>query len=230
MSAILVYGPSGYGKSTAITNLDPKETFVISSDDKELPFKGWRSKYKCERFPDGKIDIQKSNYYEGNDPRTIIKLQQRIIAERPDIKNIVYDTLTHMMIYRFMTDPNVDWDFYKVLAREIYGIIDTGKKDKTRNHIFIAHNETSYDAAGRKVDKVRTLGKLLDEKVELASMFTVVLVPEVDRTNEQEPVYNFITQSNGATSAKSPMGMFSYKIPNDYKYVLDKIHEYETNV
>ena len=40
--------------------------------------------------------------------------------------------------------------------------------------------------------------------------------------------YVFVTQSNGLTTAKSPMGMFdSVTIPNDLQLVLDKIKEYE---
>jgi hypothetical protein len=228
MASILTYGPSGFGKSSGIEHLDPKTTFVISSDEKELPWRGWASKYESFTTPEGKFDMTRSNYYEGNDPRKIIKLQKDIIEKRPDIKTIVYDTLTHMMVYRFMTDPNVDWDFYKVLAREIYAIIDAGKKDKSRMHIFIGHNEISYDAVGKKVDKVRTIGQLLDKHVDLPSQFTVVMCPDVIRKENSDPEYTFTTQSDGSNAAKSPRGMFDYRIPNNYKLVVDKYYEYQT--
>ncbi len=227
MASILNYGQSGFGKSRAIMNLDPKTTFIICSDEKELPWRGWQSDYQSLTAPDGKYDIMRSNYYEGNDPRKILKLQKDIIEKRPDIKTIVYDTLTHMMIYRYMTDPNVDWDFYKVLAREIYAIVDAGKKDKTRMHIFVGHNEVGYDATGKKVEKVRTIGKLLDDKIDLPSLFTVVLCPEVERS-EAGASYSFVTQTSGTNAAKSPEGMFEFRIPNDYKLVIDKYYEYQT--
>lgn len=228
MSSILVYGPSGFGKSRGIKNLDPKTTFVISSDEKELPWRGWATDYKSVTNEDGKYDLMRSNYYEGNDPRKIAKLQKDIIEKRPDIKTIIYDTITHMMIYRYMTDPNTDWDFYKILAREIYAIVDAGKKDKSRMHIFVGHNDVGYDASGKKVEKVRTIGKLLEEKIDIPSMFTVVLCPEVER-KDNAAFYSFTTQSNGSNAAKSPEGMFDFKIPNDYQFVVDKYYEYQTD-
>lgn len=226
MASILVYGPSGFGKSRGIKNLNPEQTFVICSDEKELPWKGWANQYKSLTTPEGKFDVKRSNYYEGNDPRKIVKLQKDIIENRPDITTIIYDTLTHMMMYRYMTDPNTDWDFYKVLAKEIYAIVDAGKKDKSRLHIFIGHNEIGYDSVGKKVEKVRTIGKLLDDKIDLPSLFTVVLCPEIERVNNQNN-YSFITQTNGSNSAKSPEGMFENKIPNDYKLVMDSYYSYQ---
>lgn len=227
MASILVYGPSGFGKSRGIMTLNPKETFVISSDEKELPWRGWAADYQSFTTPEGKFDVMRSNYYEGNDPRKIAKLQKDIIEKRPDIKTIIYDTITHMMIHRFMTDPNTDWDFYKVLAKEIYTIVDAGKKDKGRMHIFIGHNDVGYDASGKKVEKVRTIGKLLEEKIDIPSLFTVVLCPEVER-KDQTATYSFLTQSNGSNAAKSPEGMFDYRIPNDYKLVTDVYYKYQT--
>lgn len=228
MSSILVYGPSGFGKSRGIKNLNPSETFVISSDEKELPWRGWAEDYKSYTTPEGKFDITRSNYYEGNDPRKIVKLQKDIINNRPDIKTVIYDTITHMMMYRYMTDPNVDWDFYKIVSREMYAIIDAGKKDKTRMHLFIGHNDTTYDANGKKVEAVRTIGKLLSEKIDIPSLFTVVLCPEVERKDKVSE-YSLITQSNGTNAAKSPEGMFDYRVPNDYKLVIDSYYDYQTN-
>jgi hypothetical protein len=227
MASILVYGPSGFGKSRGIKNLNPESTFVISSDEKELPWRGWAKQYSSAITSEGKFDLLRSNYYEGNDPRKISKLQKDIIEKRDDTKVVIYDTLTHMMIYRFMTDPDTSWDFYKILAKEMYAVIDAAKKDKDRLHIFIGHSDMGYDALGKKVDKIRTIGKLLDDKIDLPSLFTVVLCPEVERRGDKIE-YNFVTQSNGASSAKSPEGMFDLKIPNDYQYVMQKYYDYQT--
>lgn len=227
MASILIYGPSGYGKSRGIKNLDPQSTFVISSDEKELPWRGWATQYEQAINAEGKFDLNRSNYYEGNDPRKIVKLQKDIIEKRHDVKTVVYDTLTHMMIYRYMTDPNTDWDFYKILAKEIYAIIDAGKKDKNRLHVFVGHSDITFDVNGKKVDKVKTIGKLLDDKIDLPSLFTVVLCPEVVR-KDKEAEYSFITQCTGTNSAKSPEGMFDYRIPNDLALVREKYYEYQT--
>ena len=66
--------------------------------------------------------------------------------------------------------------------------------------------------------KPKTIGKLLDEKVCIEGMFTIVL-----RCIEESGKHLFVTQScNGAVS-KSPMGMFDeLTIDNDLS-VVDKI-------
>lgn len=226
MSATLVYGPSGSGKSTAIRNLSPSSTGIICTDSKPLPFKGWKKNYITKYDADGKMNPAISNYIETKKPASILKVL-KIWEANLDIKTIVWDTMTHAITYRFMTDPKVDWDFYKILAREIYEIlnfIQTMKKDV----IVIGHNDTKFDAStGGKIDAIKTIGKLLDEKVDIASMFTVVLTTAITKDSDGKPEYSFRTQTDGSNFAKSPMGMFeSLTIPNDYNLVLTKIHEY----
>ena len=68
---------------------------------------------------------------------------------------------------------------------------------------------------------MKTLGKMLDEKLCVEGLFSVVLLAE---TNGKE--HWFTTQSNGHTTAKSPMEMFAPKIDNDLKAVDTAIREY----
>ena len=42
---ILVLGESGAGKSTSLRTLNPKETFIISTTSKPLPWRGWKKNY-----------------------------------------------------------------------------------------------------------------------------------------------------------------------------------------
>ena len=66
-NAILIIGDSGSGKSTAIRNLPPEETFWINVDRKDLPFKAWKNKFKAV-IENGKVDRSKTNYVETNSP------------------------------------------------------------------------------------------------------------------------------------------------------------------
>ncbi len=225
MSGILVYGPSGSGKSTAIENLPHKHTGVICSDMKELPFRGWKSKY-ITVFEKGIPLIARSNYVQTRKPASVLKTM-KIWDERDDIQIIVWDTMTHVMMNRFMTDSNTDWDFYIALAREIYQILNYIPKMRT-DVIVIGHNDTQLDAStGNRMEGVRTIGKLLDQKIEIPSLFTVVLITKIERDSEGKSHYYFVTQSDGSTFAKSPKGMFEdLLIPNDYNLVLQKIHKY----
>jgi hypothetical protein len=63
---------------------------------------------------------------------------------------------------------------------------------------------------------------MLDEKITIEGMITVVLYAEMDNGK-----YFFTTQNSGANTAKSPEEMFeSYRIENDLKIVDDSICEY----
>lgn len=225
MSGILVYGPSGSGKSTAIENLPHHHTGIICSDMKPLPFRGWKSKYVTV-FEDGSPLLARSNYVQTRKPGSVLKTLKKW-NERDEIQCIVWDTMTHVIVNRFMTDPDTGWDFYKILAKEIYKILDYISK-MNKDVIVIGHNETTLDAStGNKMESIRTIGKLLNEKVEIPSLFTVVLTTKIERDSEGGSHYYFVTQSDGTTFAKSPKGMFEdLLIPNDYNLVLQKIHKY----
>ena len=83
---------------------------------------------------------------------------------------------------------------------------------------FLMHIDR--DDAGN--EKVKTIGKLLDEKITVEGMFTVVLKSIV-----KDGVYSFTTQSNGHDTVKSPLGMFpTYEIENDLKAVDNIIRDF----
>ena len=72
------------------------------------------------------------------------------------------------------------------------------------------------------VEKMKTIGKLVDEKITPEGLFTIVL-----KTAVSDGQYYFITQNNGKDTVKSPEDMFStYAINNDLKYVDEKIRNY----
>ena len=64
-------------------------------------------------------------------------------------------------------------------------------------------------------------GKMLDEKLTVEGLFNIVLLCQTDGIN-----YKFVTQSDGYTTAKSPMEMFNKEIDNDLKEVNRIIREY----
>ena len=82
---------------------------------------------------------------------------------------------------------------------------------------FLHHIE---QAEGGRL-KAKTIGKMLDEKLTVEGLFSIVLLC---RANDGK--YSFITQSDGFTTAKSPMDMFETEIDNDLKMVDTTIREY----
>ena len=69
--------------------------------------------------------------------------------------------------------------------------------------------------------KLRTIGKLLDQKVCLEGMVTICL-----HCIAKGKEHVFVTNSNGLGIEKSPEGMFDFEVPNDLKAVDSRIREY----
>jgi len=69
---------------------------------------------------------------------------------------------------------------------------------------------------------LKRFGKLIDEKVCLEGLFSIVL-----RAKKVDKNYYFFTQATDGDVAKSPIGMFDeLYIDNDLKLVDDKIREF----
>ena len=82
----------------------------------------------------------------------------------------------------------------------------------------MCHTDTDQEG----FERLKTIGKLLDDKIVLEGMSTIVL-----KTSVSDGKYYFLTQNNGKDTTKSPAGMFpTYAIENDLKYVDDKIRNY----
>lgn len=227
---ILVLGQPGTGKTSAAKSLDHKETFIICPDEKALPFKGWKKKYTTVLKEDGKLDLLNTNFYRTTSPQVVRSLIKAISDKRPEIKTIVIDTITALMISELMKRiGEKGFEKYNDFAYDTYSIlkmIDGLRDDLTV--IVLAHVEENYDSDGiLRVSFMVPGGKLLKDKIKVESMFTTVLYTEVEM-KDSEPVYHFLTQNNGKNSCKSPEGMFDdLRIQNDFKFVMDKVQAYE---
>ena len=93
---------------------------------------------------------------------------------------------------------------------------------------ILTHSDTQPgEFGGPPVIKIKTIGKLLDDKINPAGLFSVLLYTDVSKKENGEMEYRFITNNNGHYPAKSPMGMFnSLYIPNDLGAVSKGIDEY----
>lgn len=227
---ILVLGPPGTGKSTAAENLDSKSTFIICSDRKALPFKGWKSKYQTIKKENGKLDLQQSNYFETSDPITILNLMQAISDHRPDIKVIIVDTLTAVMENEYMARiKEKGFDKFNDTALNTFNLLtapDDLRSDLTV--IITAHTESNYDDEGVMRTSFKVIGgKLIGQKFEPESRFTTVFYTEVVQENEDSKYY-FLTKNNGKNTCRTQKDMFTeLRIPNDYASILKRMDEYE---
>ena len=232
-NAIAIVGDTGTGKSSSIMpdatigviGLDPKETFIINIKDKPLPMRGYQKHYVP--VPVGAPPTT-GNYFASTDAQAIIKVMYYVGINRPDIKNIVLDDAQYIMSEEFMANAlKAGYDKFNKMAKNMYDVINTGLSlPRDKNFILLTHSEENEC----KTD-IKTLGKMLSDKVNLAGLFTVVLYTTVKTTN-QGTTYSFITNQHIDERgiyimAKSPRGMFPDKlIPNDMGYVLKQIDEY----
>lgn len=194
---VLILGESGTGKSASLRNFKSSDLKVINVANKPLPFKN-------------KIESVATDDY-----RTVIKelkLNKKKVA--------VIDDAQYLMANEFMRRATErGFDKFTEIAQNFWSLVNM-VKDLPDDQVvyFLAHIER--DANGN--EKIKTIGKLLDEKITVEGMFTIVL-----KTNVTDGVYSFITQNSGHDTVKSPIGMFpSIVIDNDLKYVDEKIRNY----
>lgn len=212
----LIIGASGSGKSTSLRNLNPKETFCINVLDKPLPFRAYKSRYKNISGWDDK----EANYYATDDYARIIKCIRMVNDNRPDIKILILDDFNYVMCNEFMRRSSErGFDKYSEMAAHVHAIIQ--ELNATRPDLFcfvLSHN----DADSTGFMRLKTIGKLLSEKVEIEGMVTTVLHSMVIDGN-----YKFLTQNTGSHLAKSPYEMFDDKyIDNDLVYVVQQMKNY----
>ena len=68
---------------------------------------------------------------------------------------------------------------------------------------------------------------MIDNLITVEGLFTYVLFTDIERNDDNQVTYSFITRSDGTNTAKSPLDCFdSVKIPNDLQFVIDKIDEF----
>ena len=195
---VLILGESGSGKSTSLRNFKPDEYLLLNVAGKPLPFRG-KPKYA----------INKPDYL------TLTKA----ISSSP-AKVAVIDDSQYLMAFEFFDHAKeTGYQKFTNLALNFKNLIDDVIKFAPEDEIvyFLHHVETTNEG---KV-KAKTIGKMLDEKLTIEGLFSIVLMCKTDGQR-----HYFETQSDGQTTAKSPMGMFEREIDNDLKFVDQTIREY----
>jgi hypothetical protein len=214
---ILIIGKSGYGKSASIMNLNPEETFIINVIGKELPF------MKSSQY------IKDKNIIARTDSGAIQSAMTRISKDEKfsDIHNIIIDDLQYVMATEFMNNSTVKgYDKFSTMANNIYQILLLASKLRVDLNVFLLAHEEETPTTRR----MKTLGRLLEEKITPEGMATIVLFAEAEVGESSQRSYYFTTATDGITCAKSPMGMFPPKIPNDLQLVVNRINEYYSGI
>lgn len=206
---VLILGESGTGKSASMRNM-PEKTVIIQAVSKPLPFRSSFTK-RSEDNPGGQV-IATDQWDR------IINIMTK--AAHAGRKEIVIDDFQYVMANEYMRrSAETGFGKFTEIGNHAWQIITAAQSlPDGVNVYFMAHTEAGDN--GRV--KMKTIGRMLDEKITVEGLFTIVL-----RTHVDDGKYMFSTQNNGSDTVKSPMGMFdSHLIDNDLNAVNSTINEY----
>lgn len=194
---VLILGDSGSGKSTSLRNFDPSEIGIFNVASKPLPF---RKKMKV---------VDKAGY------GTIVKA-----LSNPTLKSYAIDDSQYLLAFEFFDRANeTGFNKFTDMAVHFRNLIHYIITDTPPDVIVYLLHHTELTQDGKL--KAKTIGKMLDEKLTVEGLFSIVLLAQAKKDS-----YVFVTQSQGYSTAKSPMDMFPPEIDNDLKMVDDTIREY----
>ena len=212
-----VMGESGSGKTTAMRNLPPKETFYIDCDKKGLNWKGWKKQYSVEN----------KNYFATDSFSSCKSLMDKVDKSEnfKHIKYLVIDTINGLMVAEEMRilamqsgDKRSAWTD---LAQNGWALINkalTLRDDLTV--IILCHSETISDDNGIIRTRIKTNGRKLEKLVLESKMTTVIW------SVRQDGKYKFILNADGST-CKVPLGAFDTdEIDNDIMIVIKALEDY----
>lgn len=194
---VLILGESGSGKSSSLRNFEVGEIGIFNVASKPLPFR--------KKLPKA----------DGSGYASILKA-----LSQPKLKSYAIDDSQFLLVFEsFERAKETGYGKFTDFALNFYNLVRFVVEKTPADCIvyFLHHIERTDD--GRI--KAKTIGKMLDNQLTLEGLFAIVLYCVTDGKNHQ-----FITQSDGYTTAKSPMMMFPEVIDNDLKMVDQTIRNY----
>lgn len=200
---VLIIGKSGSGKSTSLRNCQNSDWNLIRVLNKPLPFKGKIDGWFTDDYP---------------------QVMKCLIASKAE--SIVIDDAGYLITNHFMKEHasagkgNAVFSLYNDIGDYFWQLIQFIVTKVPQNKIVYLMMHEEKDDFGEV--KPKTIGKLLDEKVCIEGMFTIVL-----RCIEESGKHLFVTQASQGAVSKSPIGMFdSLTIDNDLAEVDKVIRDY----
>ena len=195
---VMIIGESGSGKSASLRNFSREEVGIFNVASKPLPFRN---------------SLASMNHAD------YISIEQGLA--RNSLKCYVIDDSQYLMAFEEMARAKENgYAKFTDMALNFYNLVKIVIDGTSPDTIvyFLHHAERADD--GRL--KAKTVGKMIDSKITLEGLFSIVMFTQVDKDGHW-----FVTQSDGFNTAKTPMGMFdSVLVENDLKMVDTTIREY----
>lgn len=207
---VLLVSQSGKGKSYSMRNMNPNTTGFINVEKKPLPFK---NTFKYHYTPNTYLDVF----------NTLVEY-----GKNPEIDCIVIDSISAYfdMVLAVSKTNYKGYDVWNNYNSEIAKLIDMIKR--VPKEVFVTAHYEMLNVEGSPEKRVKVKGKELEGVIE--KDFTIVLYGDM-KTIDDKRDYHFHLSLDGA-SAKCPPDIFGdevQKIPNDSKFILDKILKFTKN-
>ena len=193
----MILGNSGTGKSAAMRNLKPEIYGLVNVGKKPLPFRNTKQALETDDYK---------------------RIANALKNSKADI--IIIDDCQYLMANEYMRRAkengyqkftDIGLNFWN-LVQEVIAL------PKEKIVYFLGHTE--IDQFGNS--KFKTIGKMLDDKITVEGMFTIVL-----RTHVQDGHFTFSTINDGTDTVKTPIGLFKDTyIDNDIAAIDEAIREY----
>lgn len=195
--AVMILGKSGAGKSTSLRNLDPHTYSVVEVNGKPLPFKTKKRTINTDVYAN----------------------VSRVLQEAPcDI--VVVDDSQYLMANEYIRSATKQFtkdgafEFYKKLGYNFWNMVNEVSALPENKIVYFLHH-LEIDEYGNSKEK--TIGKLLDDKICVAGMFSIVILAE-----KRGKDFVFDTQNDGNSPAKTPIGMFPDRVIENDLVLVDK--------
>jgi len=208
-TAVLVIGESGQGKTASLRDMEPTNTLLVQAVAKPLPFENNQA---WKRFDP---ETRQGNVFVTDQASGI---EQLMVGTKRKV--IVLDDFQYTMANEFMRRSDErGFDKFTEIGRNAWNVfMKAGSLAPDVRVYILAHTDVSDTGQVR----MKTIGKLLNEKITVEGMFSIVL-----RTLVRDGEYFFSTHNSGHDTVKSPMGMWKDDlIPNNLAEVDKRICEY----
>ncbi len=193
---VMVLGESGSGKSTSLRNFEPGEVGVFNVTGKPMPFR--------KQLP----QVPSAGY----------QVITKTLAANNKRAYVVDDAGYLMQFDNFGRCKDTGYGKFTDMAKSFYELLRAAMAtDRDTVVYFLLHPDR--DDQGR--EKPKTIGKMLDEKLNVQGLFPIVLDCEV-----RDGKHVFVSQNDGYSLAKAPMEMLPEVMDNDLKAVDAAIREY----
>ena len=209
---VSILGKSGSGKSRSmktLTNMD--ELMIIRPSRKPISFRN--------KFQEWNKETETGQYFYTNKSEVVCAGLKKFYDKGKRLF-VIEDSTFFMTDYFMDTVMESGWDKYNINSKNYYNIIKAAENLPDDARIYLVNHVDRSDTGEQQI---KTIGKMLSEKLPIAELITIILFASVN-----DGKHTFQTNKvSGTDICKSPEEMFDdLFIENDLQFVDDRIKWY----